>query len=127
MREVVPKCKFKGPAIAVNAPEEIGDALKTLGFKNELDSDKTNADVLVFVNNKSEFLDFLNLKLKHIRPDSVLWFAYPKGSSKIKTDVNRDILWKLGEDFGITSVAAISIDAVWSAIRFRPIEKVGKR
>jgi hypothetical protein len=29
-------------------------------------------------------------------------------------------------EFGITTVSAIFIDDTWSALRFRPIEKVGK-
>jgi hypothetical protein len=30
------------------------------------------------------------------------------------------------EEFGITTVSAISIDETWSALRFRPINQVGK-
>ena len=59
-------------------------------------------------------------------PDSTLWFAYPKVSSGIKTDINRDKLKETAETFGITTVAAISIDNTWSALRFRPIDRVGK-
>ncbi|MGP8215089.1 MAG: hypothetical protein ACLQQ4_05955 [Bacteroidia bacterium] len=57
---------------------------------------------------------------------AVLWFAYPKGTSKIKTDINRDTLRVTGEKYGITTVTAISIDDTWSALRFRPIDKAGK-
>ena len=50
----------------------------------------------------------------------------PKGTSKIKTDINRDTIRVTGEEFNITTVTAISIDDTWSALRFRPIDKVGK-
>ena len=63
--------------------------------------------------------------MKNIEPDSVLWFAYPKGTSTIKTDINRDAIRIKGEEFGITTVTAISINNTWSALRFRPIDKVG--
>jgi len=54
------------------------------------------------------------------------WISYPEQTSKIKTDLNRDILWKLMEKHGLVRVAMISIDNVWSAMRFRPAAKVGQ-
>ncbi|HEY1871094.1 MAG TPA: hypothetical protein VGG71_08555, partial [Chitinophagaceae bacterium] len=81
---------------------------------------------LVFINDSKEYDDFLTKQLKNIEPDSVLWFAYPKRTSKIKTDINRDKIRVKGEEFEITTVTAISIDDTWSALRFRPIDKVGK-
>ena len=77
-------------------------------------------------NLKEEYLDFLNKKMTSVVPDSVLWFAYPKGTSKMKTDINRDTIRTTGEEFGITTVTAISINDTWSALRFRPIDRVGK-
>jgi hypothetical protein len=71
-------------------------------------------------------LNFLKTGLTNIEPDSVLWFAFPKGMSKIKTDINRDAIRLTGEEFGITTVTAISINETWSALRFRPIDRVGK-
>lgn len=65
-------------------------------------------------------------ELQSIEPDSVLWFAYPKGSSGIKTDINRDVFRTKAEQYGITTVAAISIDEIWSGLRLRPIDRVGK-
>jgi len=61
-----------------------------------------------------------------IEPDSNLWFAYPKQSSGIKTNINWDNLRINAEPFGIATVAAISVNDTWSALRFRPIGKVGK-
>ncbi|HUZ61215.1 MAG TPA: hypothetical protein VMU83_20735 [Hanamia sp.] len=80
----------------------------------------------MFINNQKEYLDFLKKDLKNIEPDSMLWFAYPKGTSKIKTDINRDTIRETGEQYGITTVTAISINDTWSALRFRPIDRVGK-
>jgi hypothetical protein len=53
------------------------------------------------------------------RADRLAWIAYPKGG-QLETDLNRDILWKLVESKGIQPVRQISIDDVWSALRFRP-------
>ena len=44
--------------------------------------------------------------------------AYPK-ARQLGTDLNRDILWKLMKEKGIEANRQISIDDVWSAMRFR--------
>jgi hypothetical protein len=94
----------------INAPANLEKEFAKLGFKTAFDKKETSKNTLVFINNSKEYLDFLNKQLKNIEPDSVLWFAYPKGSSKIKTDINRDTIRTTGEQFNITTVTAVSID-----------------
>ena len=126
MKDIIKKFKFKDSGVMLNAPAGIETEFEKMGFKTSFDTTKKSSNTLVFINNNKEYLDFLNKGLKKVEPDSVLWFAYPKGTSKVKTDINRDTIRVTGEDFGITTVTAISIDEVWSALRFRPIDKVGK-
>ncbi len=126
MKETIKKLKFKDTGVVLNAPEVLEKEFIKQGFKTSLDKNKKSANTLVFINSNKEYLDFLNKQLKNIEHDSVLWFAYPKGTSKIKTDINRDTIRVTGEEFNITTVTAISIDDTWSALRFRPTDKVGK-
>lgn len=53
--------------------------------------------------------------------------SYPKKSSKVKTDLTRDIGWDVVTDVGWTGIAQVSIDDTWSATRFRPADDVGRR
>ena len=126
MEETIKKFKFKGQAIVINAPLSLEKQFVELGFNTLFDKGLRSHNTLIFIKNKIEFLNFLKEQLHNIEPDSVLWFAYPKLTSKIKTDIHRDIIRLTAEEFGITTVAAISIDDTWSALRFRPLEKVGK-
>jgi hypothetical protein len=126
MQDIIKKFKFKDKGVVLNAPIIIEKELVKLGFKTNVEKNYKSTNTLVFINNNKEYLDFLKKGLKNIEPDSVLWFAYPKGTSKIKTDINRDTIRVTGEEFGITTVTAISIDDTWSALRFRPIDRVGK-
>ena len=126
MQDTIKKLKFKDNGIVINTPKALEEEWVKLGFKTALNKTIKNANTLVFINNNTEFLDFLNNNLIDIETDSVLWFAYPKGTSKIKTDINRDTIRKTGEGYGITTVTAISINEIWSALRFRPIDRVGK-
>lgn len=45
------------------------------------------------------------------------WVAYPKAN---RTDVNRDTLWPILAEHGFRPVSQVALDAVWSALRFRP-------
>jgi hypothetical protein len=126
MQDIIKKFKFKNNGVVLNAPEAIEKEFVTLGFTTAFDKKVKSTNTLAFINNNKEYLDFLKKELKHVEADSVLWFAYPKGTSKIKTDINRDTIRVTGEEFGITTVTAISINDTWSALRFRPIDKVGK-
>ena len=126
MKYIITKLKFKAIGIVINAPKALELQFEEMGFKTSFNKNTKSSNTLVFINNKEEFLNFLNEQLRNIEPDSVLWFANPKGTSKVKTDINRDTVRMIGEEFNITTVTAISIDDTWTALRFRPIDKVGK-
>jgi hypothetical protein len=59
--------------------------------------------------------------------DRLLWFAYPKTSSSISSNLSRDHGWQPVFSAGFDSVAQISIDDTWTGFRFRPKHLVGKR
>jgi hypothetical protein len=126
MEDIIKKFKFRGNGVIINAPAAIEQEFIRLGFETVLDKKTKSTNTLVFIYDNKELLDFLKNKLLLIEPDSVLWFAYPKGTSKVKTDINRDTIRVTSEGFGITTVTAISIDDTWSGLRFRPVDKVGK-
>ncbi|MBI4287800.1 MAG: hypothetical protein HY671_05160 [Chloroflexi bacterium] len=78
--------------------------------------------VLAFCKNSKE-LEALALKLKAaLKPNGILWIAYPKQSAKVVTDLNRDVLRGLADTRGLTGVSLVSIDETWSAMRFKPKE-----
>jgi len=82
--------------------------------------------IQIFVKNIKDVDGLMPGIVKVLKPDGLLWVCYPKGGAKARTDLNRDILWKAMEKFGEAGVSLISIDDVWSAMRFRPAAKVGK-
>ncbi|MGR6317567.1 hypothetical protein Q2K19_05090 [Micromonospora soli] len=53
------------------------------------------------------------------RRDALAWVAYPKGG-QLGTDLNRDRLAAALSQRGVQPVRQISVDATWSALRFRP-------
>ena len=126
MKEVIRKIRFSSEGVILNSPADLLKEFTALGYNTSFEGHSKCRNTLVFINNHQEFSDFLDNHLQSVEFDSNLWFAYPKGSSKIKCDINRDILREAGTIYGIATVAAISVNDTWSALRFRPAEKVGK-
>jgi hypothetical protein len=83
--------------------------------------------VQLFVRDSAELAEFAPAALAAIKPDGVLWIAYPKQSSKVKTDITRDRGWEPVTAAGLRPVTQIAIDETWSALRWRPIELVKSR
>ncbi|PYI54608.1 hypothetical protein [Paenibacillus flagellatus] len=120
--EVVKKLRYKeGKAIVVNPPEGF-----RLGIETGTDLDEGAYDfLLVFVSSAKETEEWLPRVIPAIKEDAVFWLAYPKSSSKRKTDINRDILWKIVEEStDYRLVSNVAIDETWSALRLRLKDKV---
>jgi hypothetical protein len=75
--------------------------------------------VLLFAADSKTLMKLGKLVFEAAKADRLAWIAYPK-AGQLGTDLNRDILWKTLEPFGIRAVRQISIDDTWSAMRFRP-------
>ncbi len=106
----------------LNAPEPIEEEFKKLGFVTTLTGKPRFA--ILFVKDKHDVETGVKMTIDHVEYDSIFWIAYPKGTSSIKTDINRDKLWDLLKPYGYRPVSMIAIDNDWSAMRVRPVEKV---
>ena len=83
--------------------------------------------VLAFVTQKAEIGQIAPLLAEKANGDLLLWFAYPKKSSKnYQSDINRDDGWTVLGALGFEGVRQVAIDADWSALRFRKIEYIKK-
>lgn len=128
IEKVLKKLRFKTEHknTLVNAPENMVEEFTKGGLSPTVDSEGYEF-TLLFVTNKEEMNKWFPKVIKRIVPDSVFWLAYPKGRSKIKTDINRDKLWELMKPLGYRSVSMVSIDETWSAMRVRLADRVKPR
>ena len=122
--------KPKQRLIILNAPEGFTEQIRNMlpadiELVTAQASDGKFDVVLQFVHNKSEVEKDTPLAIEMVKPGGHLWVLYPKQSSKIPTDINRDILWKIFPNDEWRPVTQISIDEIWSALRFRPKTEVG--
>jgi hypothetical protein len=79
----------------------------------------STADAVIGFAVRRDELDQLGPVIDAARADRLAWIGYPKGG-KLGTDLNRDRLVQALAVRGIQPVRQISIDDVWSALRFRP-------
>ena len=75
---------------------------------------------LILVQNSAEIIQWAQVAGQFFPDDQVLWFAYPKKSSKLYAGkIDRDHGWKPLQDLGFEPVRQVALDEDWSALRFR--------
>jgi hypothetical protein len=83
--------------------------------------------IQIFVRNKAE-LDELALKAANaLRPESMLWITFPKGTSRIQTDLTRDKGWDEVQKLSLKWINLVSINETWSAFSMRPYKEGEKK
>lgn len=113
----------------LNAPEGYAELLGELpsGATVVTQPEPGSLDlILLFVKSLAELEATAPQAMGLIKYDALAWIAYPKKTSKIKTDINRDNGWAKMSALGFAGVAMVAMDDTWSAMRYRPAERVGK-
>jgi hypothetical protein len=72
-----------------------------------------------FVKNQVELETLLRTLQPYLTSTIPIWVCYPKGTSGIKTDINRDTIYRYMQTLSMTANTMISIDSTWSAMRVK--------
>ena len=131
MTSLFKKLNYKNHEIIVviNSPASFDDELQQMApFTNiirEIDK-ATGVDfAILFVTSQEEVDESILRIYPGLKGDAVLWFCYPKGSSrKYKSVINRDKGWETMGKLGLEPVRQIAVDEDWSALRFRKVEYI---
>ena len=113
-------------AAVLNAPD---------GYLKELKHDpdisaKLNGKfdwIQIFAKNKKELDSLAPKAAAALKPDSILWLSFSKGSSKLQTDLTRDKGWQVLQGMGLKFITLISVNEQWSAFALRPYKEGEKR
>ena len=76
--------------------------------------------IQVFVRTSAELAAIVEPLIGAARADGLAWISYPKGSSKIQTDLTRDKGWEPLEGSDLMWLSLVSVDDTWSAFGLRP-------
>jgi hypothetical protein len=82
--------------------------------------EKTSDWIQIFVKTKAELKELFPKVVKTLKPESILWISFPKGSSKIQTDLTRDTGWEVLQKSELKWITLISVNEIWSAFAMRP-------
>lgn len=108
----------------ISAPEDLNLVLGDLSEINlSFDSNAAGDTLLFFVRNSEELRHKLDLFNQQIYQATIVWFAYPKKTSGIKTDLKME-KWKELDAYGLSPCGSVAIDTTWSALRIKPVDKV---
>ena len=118
--------KDQSEIVVLNAPASFDTELCLLHgvtVRKTLTSGTPISFGLAFVMRQAEVNALATSLAKMAEGDAVIWFAYPKGSSKRYTcEINRDTGWQALGSAGFEPVRMVAIDEDWTAVRFRRVD-----
>jgi hypothetical protein len=125
MDDLLKKLNFKNATAiyVLNMPKELKPLAEswkqTAPIKTKLDKEAV-AFALVFCQTQEQVNEAAEKLTALATGDALLWFCYPKGTSKKYTcNFNRDTGWQRLGELGWEPVRQVAIDNDWSALRFR--------
>jgi hypothetical protein len=83
--------------------------------------------VLVFVSSAKGLADHAPKAIDAVREGGALWFAYPKRTSGVVSDLSRDEGWSALYARGWGPVSQVAVDATWSAVRMKPESAIERK
>lgn len=106
--------------VIMDAPTGYGQVLgrlpKSVNVAREVVGE---ADFIHFFARRRAVLETQFPKLKRVlKTNGVLWISWPKGSSRVETDLNENVVREIGLRNGLVDVKVSAIDEVWSGIKF---------
>ena len=103
----------------INSPEDYGHLLFPIPPDcSVLDHLIEQSDLIQYfiTERDSLIIDFTKLKEK-LKPNGSLWISWPKGRSKVKTDVNENVIREIALENGLVDVKVIAINETWSGLK----------
>ncbi|WP_298761342.1 DUF3052 domain-containing protein [uncultured Psychroserpens sp.] len=105
---------FNAPNHYFNLFEDLPDDIHELTEASEKSAD--------FIHVFCTTLEDLNKVIDHYKPalkiNGLLWVSWPKGSSKIETNLKREPIRDLILNKGLVDIKVAAIDADWSGLKF---------
>ena len=117
------KIRENNVLLTVNAPPEFKKGLRGIPTGVKItDHGKTYDQVHWFLYNRAQLEKGMSKVMKLLKPGIIVWAYYPKGTSKLKSDLTRDKGWDclLAEGDKLAWISLISFDETWSVFGFRP-------
>ena len=73
---------------------------------------------MMFVKTQAEMKKKFSRFAKQLAPAGMLWVSWPKKSSGVASDLDQNIVRKIGLDAGLVDVKVCAVSEVWSGLKF---------
>lgn len=103
----------------VNAPDKYSELFPSAIVNNNLTNLINNLEwVQVFYKDKNKLQNDINSLKNKLSKEGQLWISWPKKSSKVETNLNDQIVRDIGLSAGLVDVKVVSINEIWSGLKF---------
>jgi hypothetical protein len=109
--------KENARAFFVNADREMLDDINLPALDNSTKLEESFDYIHLFVKTQAEFIEHFPILKAHLDANGMLWVSWPKGG-KLGTDLNIKTVIKLGYDYGLVESTCLSINGIWSGLKF---------
>lgn len=122
------KIKEGNIIFTINAPSDYKKSIGLLPTEVKITDGGKNANqVHWFVKDKAQMEKELKKVLQWVKNNVICWIFYPKGTSKIQTDLTRDKGWDELLKHDMQWISLISFDDTWSAFGMRQKTEADKK
>jgi len=73
---------------------------------------------MLFTTARAELTKEFSRMAKRLSPAGMLWVSWPKKSSGVATDLNDNVVRKIGLDAGLVDVKVCAVTEIWSGLKF---------
>jgi hypothetical protein len=89
-----------------------GVQLVTKASRSRLDA------VLLFAPDQASLTKELSPWIARLVPAGMLWVAWPKRAAKVATDLDENVVRRIGLAAGVVDVKVCAVNEVWSGLKF---------
>ena len=104
-------------SIAINAPAEAIEAIDPPAIDRRKSLTGEFDYIHVFVKTQKQQENIFPKLKSHLKIDGMLWVSWPK-NKQLDTDLTLPKVIKIGYSFGLVESTTLSINTIWSAIKF---------
>jgi hypothetical protein len=113
--------------LLINPPEEFARLMSSFNPGTKARKGILYDIIFLFTETKDILKKELPAAIKKLSNQGILWAGFPKKSSGISTDLNRDSCYEILQETGMQILTLISVDVNWSAFGLRAGAKPQKK
>ncbi|MDF2454730.1 MAG: hypothetical protein K0R51_723 [Cytophagaceae bacterium] len=104
-------------ALLVQAPKEAIESIQLPELDIQSKATGEFDYIHLFTESQSDFHKRFPLLKNHLKENGTLWLSWPK-SGQLDTDLTLIKVIEIGYDYGLVESTCLSINSVWSALKF---------